>query len=133
MKIRKNIKHLQDLNDSTEHVYVVQLILKKLGDLSKVTSKIDAKMEDINKRYGLDKSIIKVNNDFCLRYLEVENKFSEVDNKFNLISQQFDNFKTVVLEQNQKNEQRFEVSGKIFAALNERYILLQLIFTRMLV
>lgn len=62
----------------------------------------------------------------------MENKFSEVDNKFNLISQQFDNFKTVVLEQNQKNEQRFEVSGKIFAALNERYILIQLIFTRIL-
>ncbi|XP_061394998.1 protein scabrous-like, partial [Musca vetustissima] len=91
-----------DLDDSEDDVFVMQLILSKLIELPTATSKINNEMKGVNKRFS-----------------QLEKNFDDVNKKFDGISKTFEEFKVDVFEKFQDQEQRFNESMKSFGAFNE--------------
>ncbi|XP_073836339.1 uncharacterized protein isoform X5 [Musca autumnalis] len=132
-----------DLNDSKEHVLVVEFIIKKLTELSKATSEIntkfDTKIEDINirihdvekKNDGMDKKLIDVLTkiqkheqrlDSSSNTLAVLNgRFDDIKKKYDDISTELPNVKKDALTKLEDHEQRLNKSSKTLAVLDGRF------------
>ncbi|XP_073838233.1 uncharacterized protein [Musca autumnalis] len=94
-------KDYYDLSDSTEHVIVVELLLKQLAELSKATSKIHTKIEDLT-----------------IRFNDVEKKYGDISQQLNLISTEFANAKVEALTKLEDHEQRIDTSSKKLAVFD---------------